>query len=606
MTNFLAAASRSEVPPPMGGSLRLSSDSVCHFGRRAIFPEKNQFHHEVLTTMTSLRHPLLKQLVVLVMIHCLAVTALSAGGQRRKAIRRLPTTITFEPSEAAIEPGKSIRIKAAVKDQQDSAIRNARIHWSVPAESEGLISLSKPLNDSAGNEVLLTGLKAASATGTATDITVHATSGRAASDLVIHYQTAPSEITFTLEGDNSDLLPGARKTITATIKDDLGNELHGGKVAWKFADKKFAEFVFLGPPTNNATKNSIDVVWLSGGGTNKAPSEVPIIATAGAASAVVTVNYKTTAPKGKSTLSFEPNEITVSPGEEQSFVVSVKNAEGVTVSEPKVEFKISDEDKAFVKISGPKDGKYTATGFGGDLETTSRTVRVVASAGGVSELILVRFVASQVETYWDILPPKIVGDNYGRTIKNDYYCIEVTIQNNSGSDLALAGLRFVRNEGQPDELVRPNTSYKTVHGSLQKRKVTHPRAMTLAIVDGLGTLLTGFNPFFHNVNHAKNYSQFIDILSNPLKSGIEKGWKDPYPDELARFEEDVLRDDKIINNNDVFKTKIFVPKRVLFDNSKEKKAEREDLEQVRAALGRLVVLGYKFNRGPVRRVSTTQ
>lgn len=601
---FSAVVARTGVARPIGGRGR---GKLWDSGERPspLNENKNQFHHEVLTTMTSLRF-LLKQFVILVVIQCLAATTLCAAGKRRKPIQRLPTTITFDPSEAAIEPGQSIRIKATVRDRQDLPIRNARINWTVPAESEGLISLSKPLNDSAGSDVLVTGLKAALDASTATNITIHASSGRAENDLVIHYQTVPSEITFALEGDNNDLLPGARKTITAIVKDNLGNELHGGKVAWKLADKKFGEFAFLGPPTNSATKNSIDVVRLSGGGTNKPPTEVPIIATAGAASAVVTLNYNATPKKGKSALSFDSNEITVSPGEDQTFVVSVKDAEGATVSEPKVEFKIRDEDKPFIKISGPTDGKYTVNGLGGDLVTASRTLRIVASSGEVSELLLVRFVASQIETYWDVLPPNIVADNYGRTIKNDYYCIEVTIQNNSGSDLALAGLRFVRNEGTPLELVRPNTSYKTVHGSLQKRKITHPRAMTLAIVDGLGTLMTGFNPFFHDINHAKNYSQFIDILSNPLKSGIEKGWKDPYPDELTRFEEDVLHDDKIIKNNDVLKTKIFVPKRVLFDNSKKQKAHRENLGDIRAALGNLVVFGSKINRGPVQRVSTTR
>ena len=56
----------------------------------------------------------------------------------------------------------------------------------------------------------------------------------------------------------------------------------------------------------------------------------------------------------------------------------------------------------------------------------------------------------------------------------------------------------------------------------------HPRTMTLAIVDGLGSLLTGFNPFFHNANHAKNYSQFIDILSNPLAKGLERAGRIPF------------------------------------------------------------------------------
>ena len=147
------------------------------------------------------------------------------------------------------------------------------------------------------------------------------------------------------------------------------------------------------------------------------------------------------------------------------------------------------------------------------------------------------------------------------------------------------------------EVGRPNTSYAIVHGSLARRKLTHPRTMTLAIIDGLGSLMTGFNPFFHNTNHAKNFSQFIDILSNPLAKGLDKAWKDAYPDELSRLEQDVLHDDKIIPSAATFKTRIFVPKRSLFTNKQE--TEREDFDKVRSKLGTLWVMGYKFQKGPI-------
>jgi hypothetical protein len=548
--------------------------------------------------MISERHPLLKQLLVLVMIHCLAVTTLSAGRKARKPLRRVPTTIVFEPEEVSVEPGKSVKIKATVKDQRDVEMRNARIDWNMPAEAEGVISLSKPLKAADGNLVLLTGLKAPPSAGSPTDITIHATSGKAVADLMIHYQTTPSEISLTVEGDNNDLLPGVTRTISATVKDQGGNDLHGQKVSWKLADKKQSEFVFLGPATNNATRNSIDVVGLSGSGANKAPAEIPIIATVGAVPAVVTLNYKSAAAKGKSALIFAPTEMDILPNEEKPFSLTLKNAEGALVSDPKVEFTVAEEDKAFIRISGPTDGAYKVTGLGGDLKTASKTIRVTASAGGVTQLLLVRFVAGNVETDWDILPSNIVGDLYGRTIKSDYYCIEVTVQNNSGGDLSLSRLRFVRNGGGTEAFSRPTASYNTAHGSLQRRKLTHPRAMTLAIVDGLGTLMTGFNPFFHNINHAKNYSQFIDILSNPLRHGIEKGWMDSYPDELARFERDALQDGNIIHKDDTLKTKIFVSKRALFPD--KTKPAPEDPDKIRTQLGRLEVSAYQFNRGASR------
>ena len=70
---------------------------------------------------------------------------------------------------------------------------------------------------------------------------------------------------------------------------------------------------------------------------------------------------------------------------------------------------------------------------------------------------------------------------------------------------------------------------------------------------------------------------------------------------MSRFEQDVLRDDKIIPNADIFKTKIFFPKRALFENGDKK---RDDLTEVRKALGTLWVLGYKFQKGPVQSIGT--
>jgi hypothetical protein len=109
-------------------------------------------------------------------------------------------------------------------------------------------------------------------------------------------------------------------------------------------------------------------------------------------------------------------------------------------------------------------------------------------------------------------------------------------------------------------------------------------------------------PFFHNLNHTNNFSTSIAIISNPLAKGLERVWKDPYPSELARFESDVLHDDKIIPNGQVFKTKIFVPKRSLFRNDDP---DRQDLQKVRNELGQLWVLGYKFQKGPVETLGSS-
>jgi len=231
------------------------------------------------------------------------------------------------------------------------------------------------------------------------------------------------------------------------------------------------------------------------------------------------------------------------------------------------------------------------------------------------------------------LPRGIVGDNFGRTIRDDYYCVQIAIDNHSDSDIALGSLSFElapevverkaiaaqpavaaraatadqpaveaqeAKEAQPavkgkPALIIPTSYYPMVQGSLARRKLTHPRPIVMATIDAMGSLLTGFNPFFHNVNHAKNYSQFIDILSNPLAKGVASVWQDPYPDEMARFTANVLKDDKIIKKDDkTFKTIVFIEKRQLYPKGEK---TIDDPIVVKQKLGRLIVMGQRIQQG---------
>jgi hypothetical protein len=197
-----------------------------------------------------------------------------------------------------------------------------------------------------------------------------------------------------------------------------------------------------------------------------------------------------------------------------------------------------------------------------------------------------------------VIPPKIAGDLFGRTIKNDYYCIEVAIDNRSDSDIALGSLKFKLDGGGSPI---PTSHYPVVQGSLVRRKITHPRGIVLAAISSLGTVMTGFNPFFHNINHAKNYAQFVTILSNPVEKGVEAVWQDPYPIEMANFSAIVLKDDKIIaKNSPTFKTVVFVEKRNIYQNGDK---DRSDPIKVKAKLRELVVEGRSIQQGGERKLN---
>jgi hypothetical protein len=540
---------------------------------------------------------LLQGVLTLLAIFSLAFPNLALSYQRMATTNRIPLRIVLDRSDIKIGPGETVNVRARVLDRFDNPIPQAQITWTIPRSQRDILHLKRL--DAIGSTVVISRNTTEAATA---NVKIRAESAGATISLDVNLQgLQPVEVIFP-DGNPIDLPAGGKKIVRAYALDARGNRVRNAEISWRLANPNFEAFVYLGRATNSPDLNSVELLWRPGTAEVPAPEEVQVIATAGETLGLLTVKYKSSAAENY-TISFDnknKKELRIGPGDSDAVQVTVRgDKEKIVDVKPTAE--IADENsRKFIRVVvGPDKKTITVFGLYGDdakLTPDSIYTALVVHAAGAAITIPLIYQRDSAVVVWDILPPKIVGDNYGRTIKNDYYCIEVAIQNNSGSDLALAGLRF------KGAVMRPNTSYTTVHGSLAKRKLTHPRALTLAIVDSMGSLLTGFNPFFHNINHAKNYSQFIDILSNPFAKGLEKAWKDTYPDELVRFEQDVLRDDKIIPNASIFKTKIFVPKRVLF--TKKQKEEREDLNEVRKALGELWVLGYKFQKGQVQNIAT--
>lgn len=538
----------------------------------------------------SLRH----KLFVLFLIHCFVLPGLATPRTKSRSAAPKVAKIVFEPANPVVQPGRSTTVKATALDQKNNPVPNAKIAWTVPQSADGLISISKPLG-SDGNAIIVIGLTPAAGPAPATDVKVSATSRGVSADLVLHYLTEPAEITFA--HDSIELHPGAKGTIVAKVQDAAGNDIHGLKVSWKLADKKFEDLVFLGPPTNNATTNSIDVVWLRK--QDQKNTDIPLIATVGAASGVATINYKAKDEGNGNELIFlegnkPTNHVTVSPTENSEVKVNVKRKDGTISPDAQIECDLDAGDRDFVSLNTKSKGKISLRGLGGNLETVKQTILLPCRAEGASAVLAVQYDAGSIDVQWGVLSSGIAGDNYGRTMRNDYYCINLKITNRSGADLTIASLQFV-NAHEDKKISITTANYKTAHGSIARRKLTHPRSMTLAIVEGVGTLMTGFNPFFHNAVHGKNYSQFIDVLSNPLKSGIEKAWQDPYPGELAQFEADVLREDKVLAKGGYLETTVFVPKRWVSFTDKETK-DRNDPIAVKEKLGILEVTGYQFKR----------
>ncbi|HEU4594196.1 MAG TPA: hypothetical protein VFS10_03425 [Pyrinomonadaceae bacterium] len=260
-----------------------------------------------------------------------------------------------------------------------------------------------------------------------------------------------------------------------------------------------------------------------------------------------------------------------------------------------------------------------------------------------------------VDIMWSVMPKGIVGDNFGRKLKNDYYAIEVVIGNNSAYNLQIVSVGFelpttaelqkyldrnARNRiarrtnrrstdagviqeqqqqqkaqlatrtgslaqlaagtATPDEdkrkTVLPSSSYRITRGSLEARQATNARTLVLSTITALGPIFTGFTPYFHNVNHRANYSEAINIFSNPLEKGLELVWPNPRDRQRERFDEQVLRDGLIIRNNTQIRTLVFFPKDLLrlpgdVETEREYQAWRNNAREVRERLGKLIIIG---------------
>ena len=222
----------------------------------------------------------------------------------------------------------------------------------------------------------------------------------------------------------------------------------------------------------------------------------------------------------------------------------------------------------------------------------------------------------QVDVMWSVLPDQITDDNFGGKVKRQFYCVEVVIGNNSGFDLQLSSVGFTLPYLGNGQQRIPSAGYREVRGSLEAFQLLAPRNFVVNGLKVLGPILTGFLPFFHAVNHAKNFSEAINIISNPLEKGVENFWPDLIPKELDRLADMTFRDDvstkTIVPHNVQARILTFVPKELAFPYKKKFQLSSQqgflypnNPQDVMKVLGNIVLVGEQVahvNR--VRVVST--
>lgn len=178
--------------------------------------------------------------------------------------------------------------------------------------------------------------------------------------------------------------------------------------------------------------------------------------------------------------------------------------------------------------------------------------------------------------------------------------------------LVNARISVVRNEAdQLTQLSRiayaqsvPVGSYMMTRGSLEHGQIWSTRNIIMNSLRAFGPFLTGFTPYFHVINHRTNYSEAINIISNPLEKGFEAVVPDETIDQLQRLDEQILRDGIIIPNNRQIRTRVFIPKDVLrLDKDSNGNDIRDNPLIVTLALGEIQLIGNEIEY--LNRVSVT-
>lgn len=205
----------------------------------------------------------------------------------------------------------------------------------------------------------------------------------------------------------------------------------------------------------------------------------------------------------------------------------------------------------------------------------------------------------EIDLLWTVQPPSIVGDFFGKRVRERFYVIQVFIRNNSASEFQLTGFGFSpglpRSSGLPARTAPPSDR-DAVRGTILKEQRDGLRGRTAKVLQSTGTLLTGFIPFFRADSRRADFAHFTSIFSNPLEMGFDLFFPDKTNLHLSNLDESVWRGGSSyvvsIPSLGTYKTYLFYPKELLALPP----PTRDNPQAVRNQLSQLIMLGSTIER----------
>jgi hypothetical protein len=561
--------------------------------------------------------------------------------------------VTQKNPAAVLRPNAGVTLVAQVFRNSDPL--EGVVEWD--ATGSDAVGIVQIVNVGTKHEATLVAFDRDGARASSALIRVTAKIGNLSHAITVPYR---ADLTLTVEraADAPDrLTPGETYTLRASVKDGP-EEIPDAEVTWGTVDSADQAFIlpvrdsrnrntgiFIGrkPPKGSTVPEKIVVKATYSGkvelftipygdGTKTDDPEKPNVETAKVEDIIVkrTVAPVTTpTPEGGADAPspFDQElDYNIESGQRLALTATpVKVDETDKRKLPEVVWSIPKDMEKYIAMlpqsdADKKDGKAVFFGLtpeSGEPGPARESLYVLVKAKDIVKAVPISNGEQSVDVSWSILPRDIVAKIYGRNISDKYYAIEVVIGNNSGNDLQLSGMSFRLNssmlrDGSGDNMPSwaPVVSYEAVRGINEEKRLAFNRSTIISGLDAAAQVLTGFTPFFHVATRARNFSQGINILSNPVTKGIERVWPDPQQDELNRLERQAMHGDKIVRNNAVERTMVFVAKETLINcvggtsneqqnGAKGKKAEcldADNLLKIRQRLGHLLLSGRKLNR----------
>lgn len=312
--------------------------------------------------------------------------------------------------------------------------------------------------------------------------------------------------------------------------------------------------------------------------------------------------------------------------------------------EPPADPEVTVEDQT---VTGDKHSISAKVRVSMDADPQTLPLKLVKKTGTASEVYIVNLTITEfkprpiqrqavpegiqeaVDYKLQPLSYKITKDVFGRRVADAYYAVDVDLGNNTGFDLQITKLGFLTtipsrslkfdDKGNPmlekdgKTLVSEVAPLQIaaidrtlVRSSIEKEQAFGKRALAMGLINGGGTFLSGFLPFFHAIGPRANFASFTSLFNGQLKEGFGLAVPDLTVRQLNRLENDiVMHEEMILPNNSARSTVVFVPRSVLGldkKHSADNMDHRDDLQMVRERLGSLILVGRQIERFANRQI----